>query len=139
MIPPWILQCEDLQPPPRAMPLPVPSVERRRVVRPAGVRWDSQEVLDAIPDKVALARSWGLRIASHRENAAGWFQCHAIDREDRTPSASFSASRGGRYWEPGERSIGLFALSVRLGVYASYGDAVHDLGMRFCSRRVRSA
>lgn len=78
---------------------------------------------------------WGLRVASRQPNHAGWCQCHAIGREDRNPSASVSPSSGS-YWEPGEKTIGIFELGVRLGVYLDWRDAVADLGRQFGAREV---
>jgi hypothetical protein len=128
--PGWILDLAPVAPPRKAIP-PAP-----RPVAPIAVtvehrgRYRAADVLAVIPDPVALAASWGLRIASYRRNGAGWCQCHAVGREDRTPSASISADTG-RYWEPGERTISLFELGVRLGLYLDWKDAVADLGRRF--------
>lgn len=129
--PQWIL---DLKPLVAERPEYTPTV--RMTPRPvvAG-RFQAAEVLDVIGDKIAVAESWGLRVASRRPNHAGWCPCHAISREDRSPSASISAESG-RYWEPGEKAIGLFELGVRLGVYLDWRDAVADLGRRFGAREV---
>lgn len=138
LLPAWVLKLPRVTAP-RQAPAPVVSIPMRTVTRPKGVRWRSADVLEAIHDKASLAASWGLRFATRRENAAGWMQVHAIGREDRNPSASFSESKGGRYWEPGQKSIGLFDLAVQLGVYASYWDAVSDLADRYHVRSSRSA
>jgi hypothetical protein len=108
---------------------------RKHVPAPvtAAGRYRASDVLDAIPDKVALAESWGLRVATRRPNAAGWVSCHAAGREDRNPSASLSAETG-RYWEPGCRTVSLFDLAVSLGIYLSFADAVRDLGARYGAR-----
>lgn len=124
--PEWILNLKPLVVERPAYVPPVP-VATRSVV--AG-RYRSSEVLEAIHDKIGVAESWGLRVATRQPNHAGWCQCHAVGREDRNPSASISVESG-RYWEPGERSIGLFELGVRLGVYLDWRDAVTDLGQRF--------
>lgn len=135
--PEWVLALPAVErprpapPPPRLLPL------RRRVVGSRG-RYRAVDVLLSIPDKVALAESWGLKVSSRRANPAGWCSCHAISREDRRPSASISAATG-RYWEPGEPSIGLFDLAVRLGVYADWREAVDDLGARFGAEGVARA
>lgn len=133
--PRWLLALPEMLPPGRS---PAPRPTSPRVPAPAprlgpplpGAR----EILDAIPpaDKVALARLWGLRLASDRPNAAGWIACHAVGREDRTPSASFSATTG-RYWEPdlGRSGIGFLDLAARLGAYAAPGDALRDLAARY--------
>lgn len=117
---------------------PRPSVVIRPRPRASSVsypgRYDRDEVLDRIDDKVALAESWGLRVAG-RANTSGWCPCHAIDRDDRTPSASIHEGSG-TYWEPGERSISLFDLAVRLGIYSDWREAVADLGSRLHCREV---
>jgi hypothetical protein len=131
--PDWLLRLPAIatqrpvaEPGPARLPMPA----RKMVTRPG--RYRTAAVLDAIRDKISLASSWGLRVASG-PNHAGWCRCHAVGREDRTPSASISAESG-RYWEPGARSIGLFDLGVQLGVYADWRDAVADLGARFGAR-----
>lgn len=134
--PAWILDLPPIEKerPERAHVPPVAAPTR--VDSSLSGRYRAAEVLEVIQDKVGLAESWGLRVASRRPNASGWCPCHAIGREDRTPSASISIESG-RYWEPGERSIGLFDLAVQLGAYADWRDAVGDLGRRFGAREVR--
>lgn len=130
--PGWVLLLRPLE---AERPAVRVATSPKPVAVPAPGRFRSAEVLDAIRDKINLAESWGLRIASRRPNHAGWCQCHAIGREDRSPSASISAETG-RYWEPGERSIGFFELAVMLGAYLDWRDAVADLGRRFGTREV---
>lgn len=128
LCPAWILGLRPIE---KERPVYTPPPRPARLVTsgPSG-RFRAQDVVDAIPDKLDLAASWGLRIVSRRPNSAGWCSCHAVGREDRNPSASISVETG-RYWEPGEHSIGLFDLAVRLGIYADWRDAVDDLGRRF--------
>lgn len=133
LCPGWILGLRPVEAPRPKAPAVSPIGEKRRVVVTARGRYRAADVLDAIPDKIGLVRQWGLRVASDRPNGAGWCPCHAIGREDRTPSASVSATTG-RYWEPGEPMIGLFELGVRLGVYLDFRDAVTDLGSRYRAR-----
>jgi hypothetical protein len=128
--PSWVLRLPPVEPPRPEPPPPAVRVVPRRVDPAARGRLRAAEVLDAISDKLAVAESFGLRVASRRANASGWCPCHAIGREDRTPSASVSA-RTGAYWEPGWRPIGLFELGVRLGVYGDRRDAIADLGNRY--------
>jgi len=130
LIPAGILAMEPLKNPrvewdlPDRMPRKAPGV-------PQDAFFYTALVLESIYDKIALARRWGLRIAYGRPNAAGWCSCHAIGREDRTPSASFHATSG-VYWEPDMKSLGFFELAVVLGVYQSWRDACNDLGMNYC-------
>lgn len=131
--PRWVLDLKPLEAP-KPAPVILPMRAPARPVCAAGApHYRANEVLDAIGDKVGLAASWGLRLASQRPNHSGWVSCHAVGREDRNPSASLSAVSG-RYWEPGERTISLFELAVRLGIYLDWRDAVTDLGRRFHAR-----
>jgi hypothetical protein len=129
--PDWLLRMEGE--PARLRPAVIPAHRHVPQAVTGTGRYRASDVLDAIPDKVGLAESWGLRVASRRPNAAGWVSCHAISREDRSPSASLSAETG-RYWEPGLRTASLFDLAVALGVYLTFPDAVRDLGSRFGAR-----
>lgn len=93
--------------------------------------YDFDAVIDAIPDKAALARSWGLRLASNGPNRKGWWQAHAIDREDRTPSAGMHESSG-IYFDLRERKrLSLFALAVAFGVYRTISEACNHLGQTY--------
>jgi hypothetical protein len=125
---------------PKSLPLPAPCpgwvlalrpVEAPR--RPPRPIRDLGHVLDAIPDKVALARSWGLRLAANRPNASGWIPCHAVGREDRTPSASISATTG-CYWEPDLGVVPLCDLGVLLGAYPDRRAALVELEATYHAR-----
>lgn len=123
--PAWVLDAPALD----LRPAPAPFVPARpaapRAVKPG--RYDRRAVLDAIPDKVEVARRWGLRVAG-REGANGFIPCHAIGREDRVPSAGIHAATG-TYAEPGAGlTLSLFDLGVALGQYRDFRDAVNDLG-----------
>ena len=52
-----------------------------------------KEVIDRL-DFLAEAKTWGLNVADAKPNAAGWVACHAVGRDDRKPSASFSPTTG---------------------------------------------
>lgn len=135
--PSWVLNLPRLAAPrPERQPEPIPPRPRTTFVPAGGDRYDRAEVLAAIGDKVALASSWGLRLAGRSPNRDGWIPCHAIDRDDRRPSASFHV--GGWYWEAsrGPRSIGMFDLAVELGIYRDWRDAVADLGGRYHARQL---
>lgn len=128
LCPRWLINWRPPQPEPPAIQQAV-----KRLLPATVGRYRDCDVLEAIQDKVALAESWGLRVATRHPNHAGWCSCHAIGREDRTPSAAISATTG-RYWEPAERTISLFELGVRLGMYSDWRDAIADLGARFHAR-----
>lgn len=131
--PRWVLEVPPISEP-IPEPLAVPRVERRIVPKSAG-HYLAAEVLAAIPDKVGLVRSWGLRLTG-RGAGRGALECRAIDREDQEPSAIFNPESG-RYWDPWVgKAIGIFELGARLGVYGDWRDAVRDLGARFVGRRV---
>lgn len=131
--PGWLLSLPILKAP-RPAPAPRPARDRGPVAPVAG-RYDRDDVIAAIIDPVALAESWGLRVAGG-PNVAGWCPCHAIDRDDRNPSASIHSDTG-IYWEPGEpRAISLFDLAVRLGIYSDWREAVADLGALYHCREV---
>lgn len=127
--PPQILALQPLHAPRPEKPAHIPIARKAHGVPVTG-RWDWRLVLDAIPDKRALAASWGLRIANPRPNASGWCECHAIGREDRHPSASFHPESG-RYWEPGSGSVGFFNLAVQLGLFSTWQEACNSLGESF--------
>jgi hypothetical protein len=104
-------------------PAPPPPPELRPLVRGSrllrGARLDSRAVLDAIANKAALARAWGLRIVSAVPNVKGWLRCRAIGREDRHPSAGFHAFTG-YYNEPFRLRYSLFELGSVLGPYEDW-------------------
>lgn len=85
-------------------------------------------VIHAIDDKVALARSWGLRIASERPSGSGWISVHSVTREDRTPSASFHVESGTYLDFVTRESLSLFDLGVALNQFIDWREAVFVLG-----------
>lgn len=129
LCPSWVLGLKAAD---KSEPRPTfslsPSSPVRRVT--TTTRYRAADVLAAIPDKVGVAKGWGLRVASMTANSSGWCSCHAIDREDRTPSAAISQETG-RYWEAEIGTIGFFDLAVQLGIYSEWRDAVADLGSRY--------
>jgi hypothetical protein len=102
--------------------------------------YDRSDVLFAIPDKLRVAGSWGLRIVNAAPNAAGWCVCRAALRADRTPSAMFSPATG-RYWEPemGRLPMSLFDLGVLIGGYPDWMSCCDDLGRQYCAGEARRA
>jgi hypothetical protein len=132
--PDWLLGLPaigtpDTRPPAPHAPAPPPPA---RPPGPGGT-FSRDRVLAQIQDKVALARSWGLRFASTRPNAHGWLSCYAIDRDDRHPSASFHAETGIYHEQREGAKLSLFDLGVALGAYADWRDACNDLGGRFAA------
>ncbi len=131
--PSWLIRMPAIINPETVEKLAVPRfepVEKRPGTSSASFH-PRDDVIAAIPDKVALARSWGLRIASRKANSSGWLNCHAIDREDNNPSASFHGEAGVYSERHTGTSLSLFDLAVRLGAYANWEEAKSDLGQRF--------
>lgn len=134
-MPGWIMALPRCEAPRAVLPLvrrPEPALTP---LVPRWAHYAASDVLEAIPDKVALARSWGVRVASSRPSSSGWHDCHAIGREDRHPSAGLSVT--GRYWEPdyGRLPISLFDVAVATGAYGSFPEAVDGLGQIYCPRK----
>lgn len=127
MAPPWLWSYPEMKPPqpdrewqPAAplMPSP-PRSERKRVP-------DWRRVVEAIPDKAALVRTWGLRFARNACESEGWVSVHDFNREDKNPSARFNI-RTGQFWRPGEPPISLPWLGVAMGVYRDVRECVAAL------------
>jgi len=101
------------------------------LVRPVAAqspsRFSRTEVLEAIPDKLALARQWGVRLAG-RPNAKGWAPCHAIDREDVHASAAIHKESGSYVDHGSGVKLSLFDLGAQLGVYSDWKEAIQQLG-----------
>ncbi len=124
--PAWILGLEPLDSSPPAPHFAMPRPKLRRPDRPVIGPIDRERVLASIPDKIGLARSWGVQFAG-RPSQSGWVPCHAVDREDRNPSAAIHAESG-QYVDLGSGlRLSLFDLGVFRGVYRDWRDAATDL------------
>jgi hypothetical protein len=89
------------------------------------------EVIAAIPDKVALAESWGIRFDSKRLGPSGSLPRHAFDRRDEKAGAAIH-HEWGNYTDRGSgQRLSLFGLAVALNVYADRGEAIQQLGERY--------
>ena len=127
--PAWVLRLAPVVPVVASCP-PLPPVVPRRAPAPSSRRYQRADVLAAIPDKLALVRSWGVRFTG-RAGPSGWAPCHAVDRPDDHPSAAVHASTG-TYCDLGSGvRLSLFDLAVTLGVYRDFHDAVSDLGATY--------
>ncbi len=122
--PSWLLNCKEW----KVFQRPRKVLSRRRRMSP--MSHAQYESLEAIPpgQKLALAQSWGLRLASEHANTRGWVSCHAIDREDRHPSASLHLESG-VFWQSGRRAISFPALAVELGAASDIKEAFEMLGV----------
>jgi hypothetical protein len=127
--------------------MPRLSSPRTQAERPKAPRMEHQtysgafhrreEVLAAIPDKVAIAREWGLDFAASHPNESGWVSCYAVGREERNPSGSFHAD-GGIYQDRMDMSTcSLFDLGVLLqpGAFPRWQDCRDWCGDRFLGGR----
>lgn len=132
MVPEWLLKTPllpaRLEAPRKSEPPP-----GRRTYKPTRGTYGRDEVLDAIEDKVELARSWGLRL-SGGESPTGWTGCFAADRDERNASAGLHGSDGVYRDCRDGKTVSFFDLAVLLGVYPDWQTAVADLGSRFLPR-----
>ena len=112
--------------PPR--PIQTHRTESSHIGRVAG-RFHWRDVLASIPDKVALAKAWGVRFTGRGDD---WAQCHAIDRADANPSAAVHRQSG--YYRdlgPSDAKLSFLELAVALGAYADKASAINDLATRY--------
>jgi hypothetical protein len=130
VLPAWVLEWAARASVAARPPAPRPGPVLKRLRRSPGGRYDPRAVIAAIPDKVAVAEAWGLRIASRRPNARGWLRCRAIDREDLRSSASFHPVSG-YYSEPFRVRYSLFELGALIGPYLDWRDCLAELARRF--------
>jgi hypothetical protein len=122
--PAWVLALEPLR-----AELPEPATVARPAfkMRATGNLPGREEVLAMVPDKIGVARSWGVRFHGRR-SPSGWHPCHSIDREDNTPSAAVHEATG-CYVDLGSgRRLSYFDLAITLGVYRDFAEAVNHLG-----------
>jgi hypothetical protein len=135
--PRWIL---DL--PPIVKPRPEPAVIARgdgaRLMPSSGGRYRIADVIDAIPDKIALVASWGVRFDGYR-SPDGWWQCHAIDRPDSKASAAVHEASGFYTDQGSSARYRLFDLAVAMGQALDWRDAVASLGERYRSPQLERA
>jgi hypothetical protein len=106
-------------------------VRKEGPMKTSNFRYEWRSVLDAIPssERLSLAMSWGLKTATSTANSSGFVKCHSFCREDSNPSAYLNLNTGyySDFGSEGHR-LTLFELGAALGVYASWMDAVNDLG-----------
>lgn len=86
---------------------------------------DTTAILSSL-DIPAEYAALGLSLASRAPNPRGWLSCHAIDREDRTPSAAINVNTG-RYVDLGastqSRSLSLWDFAAANGSFADWQEA----------------
>jgi hypothetical protein len=119
------------------MPRPGPKAPPRpRILKFTGRRpvgeWDAEAVREAVrPHHRELAAEWGVTFTGKVWDG-DWAECHAVDREDRDPSAGLNLESG-VYHDFGTEAPGLsfFALAVAMGAFPDLTTAINSLGERF--------
>ncbi len=127
--PAWLIGLPEVTPPSSftCPPMIHPAPARPLGGSPRGF-YNRDDVLDAIPSKLAVAKAWGLRVASGSGGSKGWWTVHAIDRPDATPSCQFQ-EQSGLYWDGRDKtSIAFFDLGVKLGVFPNWKACQDSLG-----------
>lgn len=129
-LPEWVWAMKSVKEPmaERVTPRkPISSLIAKRA--PRGTNWvETGHLLGLIPDKLAVAVGWGLRLG--RGGSGGWLYCHSIYREDQHPSAQFHPDTG-IYWEPGRKAIGLLTLGTELGAYHDWRECRDALAAEY--------
>ncbi len=125
--PRWILRIRPVVLEPVAATALTPVLEaKRRVVSMESSRMDWHQVIDSVPDKIGLVRSWGIKF-SVRPGQREWVECHSIDREDIHPSAAINR-RSGYYVDRGSGvRMNLLGLGVKLGIFQDWREACRTL------------
>lgn len=136
--PDWLLWMPAMAAPGGACPCEAEAIDRPARTCAGTRRYNACDVLRAIPPdtKIALARSWGMRFVSERWNESGWVPCHAYDRPDNHPSASFNVSSGYYFDHANGTRMSLFDLAAELGAYATWIDALHEFGAKYITEEV---
>jgi hypothetical protein len=91
--------------------------------------WDriNEEIINQTDIEAAYA-DWGVKFTAKPPSASGWKECHAIDREDSSPSAAVNVGRTsarGRYKDLGGDglSLGFFDFAARFGGFSDWREA----------------
>lgn len=121
----WTSRAES----PIGMTLPAPAPDWLLAWRPVGCKAKLPRPIRVnlpVGNVAALVRSWGVRIAG-QPSAKGWLPVHAIDREDRHPSAAVHVESGVYVDQGSGLKLSLPDLAVHLGVYRDRGEALDAL------------
>lgn len=122
--PKWLIESPSVLPP-RSVAEELKSAHViKRSIRPSDALMNRDAVLDAIPERIALVKSWGLSCVSLEPNEAGWHSCKAIGREDKTPSGRISIN--GCYEDRREPGVyhSLFDVGVLLGQFQDWKECL---------------
>ncbi len=121
--PRWIL---ELRPVVRELVPSLPVSEHpRRAAIPVSNLMDRNEVLRSI-DVIGVARSWGIRFDG-KPTQKGWVPCHAIDREDQTPSAAIHRTNGVYVDKGSGLKLSFFDLAVAIAGFKDWREACRTL------------
>lgn len=113
-----------------------PKPRKSRLTSPIPIpppQWDVEDVKEAIlPHALTLAKEWGLEITGKKASSKGFWECRAIGREDKHPSAGFNEETG-VYLDLGTKAkpLSLFQLAEALEAYPDINAAINGLGERF--------
>jgi len=130
--PSWLLALPRLAAAPRCYPEPKPNQSTGPRLRPRGGGFMGREmVLSTIPDKLALAREWGLKTARDGPNEQGWVPCRVPGRPDARPSGSFNVCSGVIQDRATMETSSLFDLGVALGRFGTWQECMQWCGERF--------
>lgn len=128
-IPAWILDLPEARRKPEVI-RPVLSVIPPTWTPRVGKSgfYNARDVIGVIPDKIAIAREWGVNVI---DGGGPYLKCHSLGKTDSTPNASISRGTG-LYtdFSTGERYT-LFELGVRLGHFATWVECKIALAERF--------
>jgi hypothetical protein len=116
---PWLLNMPAIVNPQTVIETPMLKLARdpaKTPTRPAGEFFDRDEVLAAIATRSPWLDPGASAWPPEGPNPKGWWSCHAIDREDATPSASIHEESGVYAELRDGRKLPFFDLAVALGV-----------------------
>lgn len=140
--PKWLIDMPRLSAPRFQDETPKPAYVPK-IIQSSGRFYTRDEVLAAVGDnKLAEAKSWGLRTRADEPNKSGWVSCWVPGREDpsrSSPSGSFHYLDGTLQDRKDCSTISFLDLGVVLGRYATWQDCRDDLGDKYIGLRTRTS
>lgn len=125
--PEWLLEMPRLE-------TPKPKIEAKdgpaQKVEYYGPRFDREMALILVPDKAALAESWGVVFTQNHPMASGWRGCYVPGREKPRvshPSGSFCDSSGVLHDFATGETMSFFDIGVATGKYETWRDCMNDI------------
>jgi hypothetical protein len=136
--PQWLIDLPRLVSPRFQPDPPKPDYVPKPIVS-NGEFYTRDEVIQAVGgNKLAEAKTWGLKTKCDFPNQAGWVSCWVPGREDpsrSSPSGSFNFRDGTLQDRKDLSTISFLDLGVVLGRYAKWEDCRDDLGSRYIGKR----